>query len=108
VKEVIQDRAVLLASRKRRDEIDANVQLTATVQRLLAALDQSYPRLKPTVAFGRLEDEIAGAENRLAVDRRDYNEAIQRYNTDLQLFPGNVVAVLFGLKRDDNYFRTAE
>src|SRR5206468_1210655 len=58
--------------------------------------------------FLRLQDELAGTENRIAVDRRDYNEAIRKYNTDVELFPRNIAAAIFGFHRDDAYFKTTE
>jgi LemA protein len=59
-------------------------------------------------AHSKQEDELAGTENRIAVDRRDYNGAIQKYNTDIDLFPKNIAASLFGFHRDDAYFKTTE
>ena len=53
----------------------------------LLVVSERYPDLKSNENFLRLQDELAGTENRIAVDRRDYNEAIKRYNTDVELFP---------------------
>ena len=55
--------------------------------------------------FLRLQDELAGTENRIAVERRKYNEAVQRYNTQIQLFPNNIVASLAGFSLNDAYFK---
>jgi LemA protein len=57
------------------------------------------------VNFLRLQDELAGSENRIAVERRKYNEAIQKYNTSIALFPNNIAASLFGFPRNDAYFK---
>jgi LemA protein len=54
----------------------------------------------------RLQDELAGTENRIAVERRKYNEAVQKYNTAIELFPKNIAASLFGFQRNDAYFQT--
>jgi LemA protein len=105
--EVANARAALLGARSRQDEIAANNQLSGAIGRLLV-LQENYPQLKSNENFLRLQDELAGTENRIAVDRRDYNEAIKRYNTDVELFPKNIAASIFGFRRDDAYFKTTE
>jgi LemA protein len=67
---------------------------------------ENYPQLKSNENFLRLQDELAGTENRVAVERRKYNETVQRYNTYLQQFPNNIAASLFNFQRNDAYFRT--
>lgn len=110
-KDVIDDvakaRSALLGAGNRQDEINANTQLGGALGRLLV-LQENYPNLKSNENFLRLQDELAGTENRIAVSRRDYNGAIQKYNTDVQLFPKNIAASLFGFHRDDAYFKTSE
>ena len=66
---------------------------------------ENYPQIKSNENFLRLQDELAGTENRIAVERRKYNETVQRYNTDIELFPKNISASLFGFKREDAYFK---
>ncbi len=105
--EVTNARAALLGAHSRQDEINANTQLGGALGRLLV-LQENYPQLKSNENFLRLQDELAGTENRIAVSRRDYNEAIRRYNTDVELFPRNIAASLFGFRRDDAYFKTTE
>jgi len=105
--EVTNARAALLNARSREDEIGANTQLSGAIGRLLV-LQENYPNLKSNENFLRLQDELAGTENRIAVDRRDYNESIKRYNTDVQLFPKNIAASIFGFQRDNAYFKTSE
>ena len=56
----------------------------------------------------RLQDELAGTENRIAVERRKYNQTVQTFNTYIQLFPNNIVASMSGFAREDAYFRTSE
>lgn len=105
--EVTNARAALLGAHSKQDEISANNQLGGAIGRLLV-LQENYPQLKSNENFLRLQDELAGTENRIAVDRRDYNEAIKTYNTDVELFPNNIAASIFGLHRDDAYFKTSE
>jgi LemA protein len=105
--EVANARAALLGAKSRTDEMAANNQLGGAIGRLLV-LRESYPELKSNENFLRLQDELAGTENRIAVDRRDYNEAIRKYNTDVELFPTNIAASIFGFHRDDAYFKTTE
>jgi LemA protein len=64
--------------------------------------------LKSDQGFLRLQDELAGTENRISQERRKYNDTLQRYNTDIALFPKNIVAGVFGFARDENYFKAAE
>ncbi len=108
--EVTNARAALLGAGSKGDrsgEIAANSQLSGAIGRLLV-LQENYPQLKSNESFLRLQDELAGTENRIAVDRRDYNEAIQKYNTDIDLFPRSIAASIFGFHRDDNYFKTTD
>ncbi len=105
--EVANARAALLGAHSRQDEINANTQLGGALGRLLV-LQENYPQLKSNENFLRLQDELTGTENRISVSRRDYNQAIQRYNTDVELFPRNIAASLFGFKKDDAYFKTTE
>ena len=67
---------------------------------------ENYPQLKSNENFLRLQDELAGTENRIAVERRKYNETVQKYNTDIELFPNNIAASMFGFQRNDAYFKT--
>ena len=105
--EVANARAALLGAHSKQDEITANNQLSGAIGRLLV-LQENYPQLKSNENFLRLQDELSRTENRIAVSRRDYNEAIKRYNTDVQLFPNNIAASIFGFQRDDAYFKTTE
>src|SRR2546429_2740273 len=73
--------------------------------RLLVVVE-NYPQLRSNENFLRLQDELAGTENRISVERKKYNEAVQRYNTSIQLFPNNIVANLSGFTRNDAYFKT--
>lgn len=103
--EIAAARSALLNAHGKQQEIGANDQLNGALGRLLA-LKESYPQLKSNENFLRLQDELERTENRIAVSRRDYNEAIRRYNTDVELFPNNLTASLFGFQRDNDYFKT--
>jgi len=100
-------RAALIGAKTPADKIAANGQLDGALGRLLA-LSENYPQLRSNENFLRLQDELAGTENRIAVERRRYNEAVQDYNTYIGLFPNNIVASLAGFTRNDAYFKTEE
>ena len=103
--EIASARSALINANGKQAEIGANDRLSGAIGRLLA-LKESYPQLKSNENFLRLQDELERTENRIAVSRRDYNEAIRKYNTDVELFPNNMTASLFGFHRDNDYFKT--
>jgi LemA protein len=105
IKQVTDARAALAAARTPHDRIQANSQLDAALSRLLLSANR-YPRLKSDEDFLRLEQDLQDAENHIAVERRKYNEAVQRYNTDIELFPKNIAAGMFGFERNAAYFTT--
>lgn len=84
----------------------ANAGLTSALGRLLA-ISENYPQLRSNENFIRLQDELAGSENRIAVERRRYNDAVRAYNTLVLRFPTNMVAGLFGFS-DREYFEADE
>jgi LemA protein len=98
-------RAGLLNARTPQEKIEANGRLDTALGRLLLVVE-NYPNLKSNENFLRLQDELAGTENRIAVERRRYNEGVQRYNTNIGLFPSNLFASMFGFQRNDAYFKT--
>ena len=100
-------RAALLGAKTPADKIAANGQIDGALGRLLAIVE-NYPQLRSNENFLRLQDELAGTENRIAIERRRYNEAVQAYNTYIGLFPNNIVAKFAGFQRDDAYFKTEE
>ena len=96
-KEIAESRSKLLGAKSPDETIAAANQQTSALGRLLLVVE-NYPNLKANEQFNRLMDELAGAENRLAVARGRYNERIQEYNTATKKFPGNVTAKVFGFK----------
>ncbi len=84
------------------DKISANNQLTSALGRLLVVVER-YPDLKANTNFIRLQDELAGTENRIAVARRRYNESVKAYNQTIRRFPTNIIAGLFNFIRAPLY-----
>ena len=105
--DVANARAALLNARTPADKIAANGQLDGALGRLLAIVE-NYPNLKSNQNFLALQDELAGTENRIAVERRRYNQAIQDYNTFIGLFPNNIFARWAGFQRNNDYFAASE
>jgi LemA protein len=85
---------------------NANEAVGSALGRLLA-IAEAYPELKSDQTFLRLQDELAGTENRIAVARRDYNEAVQQYNTLIRRFPTAVTAKVIGAAERE-YFEVTD
>lgn len=80
------------------EKIDANNSLSSALSRLLVVVER-YPELKANTNFIRLQDELAGTENRIAVERRRYNETVKAYNIRIRSFPTNIFAGMFGFEK---------
>jgi LemA protein len=100
-------RAALIGAKTPADKIAANGQLDSALGRLLVVVE-NYPQLKSNENFLRLQDELAGTENRIAVERRRYNDTVQDYNTFIATFPNSLIAGMSGFARNDAYFKTDE
>jgi LemA protein len=90
-------RAKLAGARTPEDAMKANTEVTSALSRLLVVVE-NYPQLKADQTFIRLMDELAGAENRIAVERMRYNTAVGDFNTAIRVFPSNLIAGAAGFR----------
>jgi len=104
--ELTEARAKVMSAGTPDDKNAADGELTAALGRFIA-VSENYPTLKADAHFTELMREIAGSENRIAVARKDYNTAIRDYNLEVQNFPGNIFAKVFGFA-PMNQFEAAE
>ncbi len=95
---VTEARSKVAGARTINEKIGANNQLSAALSRLLLVVER-YPDLKANANFIRLQDELAGTENRIAVERRRYNETVKAYNIKIRRFPTNLIAGMFGFEK---------
>jgi len=105
--DIAKARSALLSAGTPQDKIAANQQLDGALGRLLLVVE-NYPQLKSNENFLRLQDELAGTENRIAVERKRYNDTLQDYNTYVQQFPNNIYAGWAGYKPNPAYFAATE
>jgi LemA protein len=105
--DVAKARASLLAAGTPEGKMAANNQLDGALGRLLAIVE-NYPQLKSNENFLRLQDELAGTENRIAVARKRYNDSLQAYNTYIGQFPNSAFARWAGFGRNNAYFQATE
>jgi LemA protein len=105
--DIAKARAALIGAKTPSDKIAANGQLDSALSRLLVVVE-NYPQLKSNENFLRLQDELAGTENRIAIERRRYNEVVQDYNTYIATFPNSLVASMSGFVHNDAYFKADE
>jgi LemA protein len=105
--DIAKARSALMNAQTPQDKIAANGQLDGALSRLLVIVE-NYPQLKSNENFLRLQDELAGTENRISVERKRYNDSIQTYNTYIGQFPNNIYASWAGFKRNDAYFQASQ
>jgi LemA protein len=103
---IAQARSGLLQAKTPDEKLAANDRLNVALLPLMR-LQEAYPQLKSNDQFMRLQDELAGTENRIAVARRRYNESIRDYNTFIQQFPNSLWANFAGFQPKHEYY-TAE
>lgn len=89
------------------DKVKAAGAIDSALSRLLLVAE-NYPNLKADQTFLKLMDELSGTENRIAVERMRYNEAVRDYNVTVRMFPGNVISGMFGYKPATEYFKAEE
>jgi|SRR5579859_4258134 len=105
--DIAKARSALLSAGTPQEKIAANGQLDGAIGRLLLVVE-NYPQLKSNENFLRLQDELAGTENRIAVERKRYNDTLQDYNTYVQQFPNSIFAAWAGFKANEAYFTASE
>ena len=105
--DIAKARSALLSGGTPAEKIAANNQLDGAIGRLLV-LVENYPQLKSNENFLRLQDELAGTENRIAVERKRYNDTLQDYNTYVLQFPNSLYAGFAGYKQNPAYFQASE
>jgi LemA protein len=104
--EVTRAREKLIGAGSVEEKARADAELSGALSRLLA-IAENYPNLKADANFRQLADELAGTENRIAVARMDYNNAVQAYNSKIRRFPTVIIAGMFGFEKKD-YFKAEE
>jgi len=105
--DIAKARSALLGAQTPQDKIAANNQLDGAIGRLLLVVE-NYPQLKSNENFLRLQDELAGTENRIAVARKRYNDALQAYNTYIGQWPNSMFASWAGFQRNNAYFEASQ
>ena len=95
--QIADSRAKLAGAQTPEQTIEAANQQSAALARLLVVVE-NYPQLRSNEQFARLQDELAGTENRISTERMRYNERVQAYNTSRRQFPSNITAGIFGFK----------
>ncbi|OGS20526.1 MAG: LemA family protein [Elusimicrobia bacterium RIFOXYA2_FULL_39_19] len=100
-------RAKLAGAKTTNDKAKATGELDGAISRLLM-IAENYPQLKANENFIRLQDELAGTENRIAVERQRYNQLVQSYNVLVKSFPSKIVASMAGRTPKEAYFKSEE
>ena len=99
-------RAGMLNAQGPQAKIAANGQLDSAIGRLLL-LTENYPQLRSSDQFMRLQDELAGTENRISVSRKRYNDSLREYNTFVLQFPNSIWAGMAGFKENNAFFEAS-
>jgi LemA protein len=104
--DIAKARSTLLGAKSPEEKIAANNNLDRAVFKILS-LAENYPQLKSNENFLKLQDELAGTENRIAVERKGYNDSVQAYNTFIAKFPNSIFAGWAGFQRNNAYFEAS-
>ncbi len=107
LEEVTRLRSQWGAAKDTAGKVAASNDLEGAIGRLMV-IAENYPDLKANQGFLQLQDELAGTENRIAVERMRYNETVQEYNVKVQTFPSNIFASICGFKTVDTYFKAQD
>ncbi len=95
------------AAKNQTEKVAAANGMESALSRLMVVVEQ-YPQLKANENFIRLQDELAGTENRISVERMRYNATVNAYNVTVRRFPTNILAGMFGFEKSENYFKNEE
>ncbi len=106
VDSVTNARAAMMGAGTTEEKLAANEELTRAVNNLMVVVE-NYPEISSSPAYVTLMDELSGTENRIAVSRKDYNEAVKSYNKKVVSFPGNILAGMFGFEKEAYYEASA-
>ena len=106
ISDITTARENLVNAKSLQEKADADASLTSAINALMVVVE-SYPDLKSSQNFTQLSDELAGTENRIAVARKDYNDAVNTYNTTIKKLPNNLFANMFGFEKA-TYFEASE
>lgn len=106
IDKVTEARTKLVNANSVEEKNTANEELTSSLKALMVVVE-NYPDLKSSENFINLSDELAGTENRISVARKDYNDAVNTFNTTIKKFPNNLLAGIFGFEKAE-YFRADE
>ena len=103
---VLEARTALINANSLEDKAEADAQLNSALQGINVIVE-NYPELKSDATYVALMDELEGSENRIAVSRKDYNDAVKAYNNKVIRFPGSITAKIFGFEKAE-YFEADE
>ena len=107
LEEVTKARSAWAHAATQDDKVEAAGAMDSAISRLLLVAE-NYPLLKADGVFLKLQDELAGTENRISVERMRYNQSVRNYNVLLRGFPSNIIAGIFGFKQFSEYFKSEE
>lgn len=105
---IAEARAALGGAATPEQRVAADNRLAAATRQLVNVIVENYPQLQSSQSFQNLQVELAGAENRIAVERGKYNELVRAYNVNVDLFPNNIAAAIFGFQKDKPYFNVVD